>query len=285
MKYNQINCPSCGKAFQLDKNNFSNILSQVRENEIERQLTEKLKIVKDKLESESRLAINEVKSDKKEAIDKLEKKIELEKLKNAEQLKSQTNNIELAIEKNKSAFQKEINRISTDNKDIIENLKKELELEKLKNAEQLKSQSNSIELAVVKNKNILEKQNEQKITEVKNEFNSQINLLEDEIARLKDFQSKLSTKMIGETLEQHCQMVFDLRQADGCFPNAKLLKDNRIINGTKGDFIFRDYDDDGNEIISVMLEMKNQSEIGSIKKKNSDHYAKLNKDRNNKSCD
>ena len=285
MKYNQINCPSCGKAFQLDKNNFSNILSQVRENEIERQLTEKLKIVKDKLESESRLAINEVKSDKKEAIDKLEKKIELEKLKNAEQLKSQTNNIELAIEKNKSAFQKEINRISTDNKDIIENLKKELELEKLKNAEQLKSQSNSIELAVVKNKNILEKQNEQKITEVKNEFNSQINLLEDEIARLKDFQSKLSTKMIGETLEQHCQMVFDLRQADGCFPNAKLLKDNRIINGTKGDFIFRDYDDDGNEIISVMLEMKNQSEIGSIKKKNSDHYAKLDKDRNNKSCD
>ena len=91
--------------------------------------------------------------------------------------------------------------------------------------------------------------------------------------------------MIGETLEQHCQMVFDLRQADGCFPNAKLLKDNRIINGTKGDFIFRDYDDDGNEIISVMLEMKNQSEIGSIKKKNTDHYAKLDKDRNNKSCD
>ena len=285
MKYNQIECPSCGKFFQLDKDNFSNILSQVKENEIEKQLTERLEILKDKLESESKLAINEAKSEKKEAIDKLEKKLEIEKLKNEEQLKRQTNSIELAIEKNKSDFQKEINKISTDNKDIIENLKKELELEKLKNEEQLKSQTNSIELAVVKNKNILEKQNDQKINEVRNKYNSQINLLEDEIARLKDFQSKLSTKMIGETLEQHCQMVFDLRQADGCFPNAKLLKDNHIVNGTKGDFIFRDYDDEGNEIISVMLEMKNQSEIGSIKKKNSDHYTKLDKDRNNKSCD
>ena len=285
MKYNQIECPSCGKSFQLDKNNFSNILSQVKENEIERQLTQKLKIFKDKIESESRLVINEAKSEKKDAIDKLEKELEIEKLKNAEQLKSQTNSIELAIEKNKSGFQKEINKISSDNKDIIENLKKELELEKLKNVEQLKSQSSSIELAVVKNKNILEKQNDQKIKEVRNEYNSQINLLEDEIARLKDFQSKLSTKMIGETLEQHCQMLFDLRQADGCFPNAKLLKDNHIINGTKGDFIFRDYDDEGNEIISVMLEMKNQSEIGNIKKKNSDHYGKLDKDRKNKSCD
>ncbi len=285
MKYNQIECPSCGKTFQLDKNNFSNILSQVKENEIERQLTEKLRIVQDKLESESKLAINEAKSQKKEEIDKLEKKLELEKLKNVEQLKSQSNNIELAIEKNKSTFQKEINKIYIDNKNIIENLKKELELEKLKNAEQLKSQSNNIELAVVKNKNILEKENDKKIAEVKYEYNNQINLLEEEVARLKDFQSKLSTKMIGETLEQHCQMVFDLRQADGCFPNAKLLKDNQIVNGTKGDFIFRDYDDDGNEIISVMLEMKNQSDIGSIKKKNSDHYAKLDKDRNNKSCD
>ena len=285
MKYNQIECPSCGKFFQLDKDNFSNILSQVKENEIEKQLTERLEILKDKLESESKLAINEAKSEKKEAIDILEKKLEIEKLKNEEQLKRQTNSIELAIEKNKSDFQKEINKISTDNKDIIENLKKDLELEKLKNKEQLKSQTNSIELAVVKNKNILEKQNDQKINEVRNKYNSQINLLEDEIARLKDFQSKLSTKMIGETLEQHCQMLFDLRQADGCFPNAKLLKDNNIVNGTKGDFIFKDYDDDGNEIISVMLEMKNQSEIGSIKKKNSDHYGKLDKDRNNKSCD
>ena len=91
--------------------------------------------------------------------------------------------------------------------------------------------------------------------------------------------------MIGETLEQHCQMVFDLRQADGCFPNAQLLKDNDVVNGTKGDFIFKDYDEDGNEIISVMLEMKNQSEIGNIKKKNSDHYSKLDKDRTNKNCD
>ena len=156
---------------------------------------------------------------------------------------------------------------------------------KLKNQEQLKNQSTQIELEIERKKNIFEKDRDQKIERINSQYKQEINLHKEEIARLKDFQKKLSTKMIGETLEQHCHMVFDLRQADGCFLNEKLLKDNDIINGTKGDFIFKDYDEDGNEIISVMLEMKNQSEIGNIKKKNSDHYSKLDKDRTNKNCD
>ena len=232
--HNQIECPNCGSSFELDKNKFASILSQVKENEIDKQVSEKVKIFKDKIDSESQLAINNAKSENKESVEKLEKTLEIEKLKNQEQLKNQSTQIELEIERKK---------------------------------------------------NIFEKDRDQKIEKINSQYKQEINLHKEEIARLKDFQSKLSTKMIGETLEQHCQMVFDLRQADGCFPNAQLLKDNDVVNGTKGDFIFKDYDEDGNQIISVMLEMKNQSEIGNIKKKNSDHYSKLDKDRTNKNCD
>ena len=338
MKHNhhQIECPNCGSSFELDKNKFASILSQVKENEIDKQVSEKVKIFKDKIDSESQLAINNAKSenkesveklekaleieklknqeqlksqsteidlavaqsknvyekeinkinsDKKETIEKLEKALEIEKLKNQEQLKSQSTEIDLAVAQSKNVYEKEINKINSDKKETIEKLEKALEIEKLKNQEQLKNQSTQIELEIERKKNIFEKDRDQKIEKINSQYKQEINLHKEEIARLKDFQSKLSTKMIGETLEQHCQMVFDLRQADGCFPNAQLLKDNDVVNGTKGDFIFKDYDEDGNEIISVMLEMKNQSEIGNIKKKNSDHYSKLDKDRTNKNCD
>ena len=287
MKHNhhQIECPNCGSSFELDKNKFASILSQVKENEIDKQVSEKVKIFKDKIDSESKLAINNAKSENKESLEKLEKALEIEKLKNQEQLKSQSTKIDLAVAQSKNEYEKEINKINSDKKETIEKLEKALEIEKLKNQEQLKNQSTQIELEIERKKNIFEKDRDQKIEKINSQYKHEINLHKEEIARLKDFQSKLSTKMIGETLEQHCQMVFDLRQADGCFPNAQLLKDNDVVNGTKGDFIFKDYDEEGNEIISVMLEMKNQSEIGNIKKKNSDHYSKLDKDRTNKNCD
>ena len=285
MKHNQIECPNCGSSFELDKNKVASILSQVKENEIDKQVSEKVKIFKDKIDSESQLAINNAKSENKESVEKLEKALEIEKIKNQEQLKSQSKEIDLAVAQSKNEYEKEINKINSDKKETIEKLEKALEIEKLKNQEQLKNQSTQIELEIERKKNIFEKDRDQKIEKINSQYKQEINLHKEEIARLKDFQSKLSTKMIGETLEQHCQMVFDLRQADGCFPNAQLLKDNDVVNGTKGDFIFKDYDEEGNEIISVMLEMKNQSEIGNIKKKNSDHYSKLDKDRTNKNCD
>ena len=285
MKHNQIECPNCGSSFELDKNKFGSILSQVKENEIDKQVSEKVKIFKDKIDTESKLAINKAKSENKESVEKLEKTLEIEKLKNQEQLKSQRIEIDLAVAQSKNEYEKEVNKINSEKKETIDKLEKTLEIEKLKNQEQLKIQSTQIELEIERKKNIFEKDRDQKIEKISSQYKQEINLHKEEIARLKDFQSKLSTKMIGETLEQHCQMVFDLRQADGCFPNAQLLKDNDVVNGTKGDFIFKDYDEDGNEIISVMLEMKNQSELGNVKKKNSDHYLKLDKDRTNKNCD
>ena len=283
--HNQIECPNCGGKFELDKNKFASILSQVKEIEIDKQVSEKVKILKDKIDSESKLAINKAKSENKESVEKLQQELEIAKLKNQEQLKNQKDQIDLAVAESKNEYQKEINKINSDKKETIDRLEKALGIEKLKNQEQLKNQSTQIELAIERKKNIFEKDSAQKIEKISSQHKHEIILLEEEIARLKDFQLKLSTKMIGETLEQHCQIVFDSRKADGCFPNAQLIKDNKVVNGTKGDFIFKDYDENGNEIISVMLEMKNQSEIGNIKKKNSDHYSKLEKDRTNKNCD
>ncbi|PID93421.1 MAG: hypothetical protein CSA95_07985 [Bacteroidetes bacterium] len=111
-----------------------------------------------------------------------------------------------------------------------------------------------------------------------------IRLKDDEIARLKDFKQKLSTKMLGETLEQHCQIEFD-KLRPTAFQKAYFEKDNDASGGTKGDFIYREADDEGNEIISIMFEMKNENEETVIKKKNEDFFAKLDKDRRVKKCE
>ena len=107
---------------------------------------------------------------------------------------------------------------------------------------------------------------------------------DEEINRLKDFKQKLSTKMVGESLEQHCESEFN-RIRTTAFPNAFFGKDNDASLGTKGDFIFRESDASGNEIISIMFEMKNENETTSTKKKNEDFFAKLDKDRTNKNCE
>jgi hypothetical protein len=111
-----------------------------------------------------------------------------------------------------------------------------------------------------------------------------IKLKDDEIARLKDFKQKLSTKMVGETLEQHCEIEFN-RLRPTAFQNAYFEKDNDASGGTKGDFIYRETDNEGNEIISIMFEMKNENDQTATKKKNEDFFAKLNKDRNDKNCE
>jgi len=107
---------------------------------------------------------------------------------------------------------------------------------------------------------------------------------EDEIERLRDFKQKLSTKMVGETLEQHCEVEFNKLRATG-FQNAYFEKDNDATGGTKGDYIYRETDEEGNEIISIMFEMKNENDETATKKKNEDFFAKLDKDRRNKGCE
>ncbi|PID67831.1 MAG: hypothetical protein CR968_04640 [Flavobacteriia bacterium] len=141
--------------------------------------------------------------------------------------------------------------------------------------------------------NLKIKESEKKLLEqsIREQYNQKlitkdetIKLKDDEIARLKDFKQKLSTKMLGETLEQHCQIEFD-KLRPTAFQNAYFEKDNDASNGTKGDFIYRESDDEGNEIISIMFEMKNENDETITKKKNEDFFAKLDKDRKTKKCE
>ena len=119
---------------------------------------------------------------------------------------------------------------------------------------------------------------------LKEKYETQIKDRDDAIERLRDMKAKLSTKMVGESLEQHCEVEFNKIRA-GAFPNADFAKDNDASSGTKGDFIFRESDDDGTEFISIMFEMKNELDEGSNKKKNEDFFRKLDEDRTKKGCD
>ena len=126
----------------------------------------------------------------------------------------------------------------------------------------------------------------QKLAEksLKEKYETQIQDRDDAIDRLKDLKAKLSTKMVGETLEQHCETEFNQLRATA-FPNAYFEKDNDAKTGSKGDYIFKDADPDGNEIVSIMFEMKNESDTTATKKKNEDFYKELDKDRNEKNCE
>jgi len=133
-------------------------------------------------------------------------------------------------------------------------------------------------------KELLEKSIKEKFSQQLVVRDETIRMKEDEINRLRDFKQKLSTKMVGETLEQHCEYEFNRLRATG-FQNAYFEKDNDSRGGTKGDYIFKENDEEGNEIISIMFEMKNENDETSTKKKNEDFFAKLDKDRRDKGCE
>lgn len=170
------------------------------------------------------------------------------------------------------------------------------EIERLKS--ELKSAETEKELAIAKALTPVEKERDQLASDLKAktseaqlretsivaQYKGALKLKDDEIQQLKDMKAKLSTKMIGETLEQHCQNSFNqIRMA--AFPNAYFEKDNDARTGSKGDYIFRECDEDGNEIISIMFEMKNENETTATKHKNEDFFKELDKDRQEKKCE
>ena len=201
--------------------------------------------------------------------------------------------------------QREIDVLRAESKsDLLEEVtKKDKEISdlqsKLENAETVKKLALSEALKEVEKKNdqlendLKSKDTEKELLEksLKEKFNDKLNhkeeslrLKDEEIARLKDFKQKLSTKMIGETLEQHCETEFNKLRATA-FQNAYFEKDNDASQGTKGDYIFKETDTNGNEIVSIMFEMKNEGDETATKKKNEDFFAKLDKDRKAKGCE
>ena len=280
---NEIICPHCHKAFKVDEAGYADILKQVRDHQFEEELQNRLALAeKDKqsaiqiAEAKVREALQEQLAQKETALIQLksEKEAELaqklaqketevanlkaEKTNELTQLKAQLDNAEVA---KKLAITEAVQKIEKERDNLLNEVKtKELEKENIENA--LKQQFS---------------------TELKNK-DEIIKYKDDEIARVKDMKAKLSTKMIGETLEQHCETEFNKLRATA-FQNAYFEKDNDARSGSKGDFIYKETDEAGNEIISIMFEMKNEGDETATKKKNEDFFKELDKDRNEKKCE
>jgi len=262
---NEIICPHCHKAFKVDEAGYADIVKQVRDRQFEEELANRLELAEKEKENAVKLAEANIKSSlEKELAEKDRLLLELKAKSDTELAeKLAAKEIELSEVKSK------ITQAETEKRLAISEATKAIEKErdKLKHDLELKETE----------KELLEKS-------IKEKYATQLEMKDDEINRLKDFKQKLSTKMVGETLEQHCEVEFNKLRATG-FQNAYFEKDNDSRGGTKGDYIFRETDEEGNEIISIMFEMKNENDETSTKKKNEDFFAKLDKDRKEKRCE
>lgn len=275
----EIKCPKCGEVFQVDESGYAAIVKQVRDKEFSKEIESREMQFESEKENAVQLAKLEAEKDFSEKLNK--KEAEIAKLKSeieTEQIAKKSAVNETAAEKDRVITELK-NKLDSFNKD------KELEINKLltKMNTELAEKENKI-TKLSGEKDLTEKEFQLKEQSLKEKYETEIRFREEEISRLKDYKLKLSTKMIGESLEQHCETEFNRLRATG-FQKAYFEKDNDAKSGSKGDFIYRDYDPDGTEFISIMFEMKNESDSTSTKKKNTDFLKELDKDRREKNCE
>lgn len=242
MFMHEIKCPNCGTVFQIDEMDYQNVVKQIRDQEFEKEISEREKQYKIEKESAVELAKNKIEKEYQERV--TEQKLEIVELKN-----------KLVLQDKESALT------------IQEALsKKESEISTLSN-----------QLELLKNDFLMKEKN------LKETYEEKLKDREEQISYYRDFKAKQSTKMIGESLEVHCSNEFNKLRP--LFSNAYFEKDNDARSGSKGDFIYRDYDDEGMEFVSVMFEMKNEADMTATKHKNEDFFKELDKDRREKKCE
>lgn len=269
---NEIKCPHCGKTFKVDESSFADIIKQVRDSEFDKALHEQV-------ENAVRIANLEAQNQLKEEASR--KDSEIAKL--LSQLKEKEDEAKLIAEQTKNALQQDL---SSKNSEIAA-LQSKLDAKETEKRLAVTEATNKLEKERDDLANKLEsKDTEQKLlaSSLKEKYESELKSKEEMIAYYKDMKAKLSTKMIGETLEQHCEYEFNRIRASA-FPNAYFEKDNDTSDGTKGDYIYRETDKNGTEIISIMFEMKNEGDETATKHKNEDFLAKLDTDRKKKNCE
>lgn len=285
MSNHTLTCPHCHKIFSVDESEYASLLNQVAKAEIAKEVHEKLAAADREKQNEIRLAeakvtntLQQKLADKESEISSLTAKLEKISLEKDKELAEKRSQLETQLSKVQS-----------------EQLKQIAELEA-----RLKSSKTEQELAVTKAVALVEKERddlanklenkttEQKLleTSLKEKYDAELRSKDEMIAYYKDMKTKLSTKMVGETLEQHCEIEFNKLRATG-FQNAYFEKDNVVskTTGSKGDYIYRETDESGNEIISIMFEMKNENETTATKHKNEDFLKELDKDRREKNCE
>ena len=269
----EIKCPKCGTVFTIDEAGYANIVQQVRNGEFEHEIAERTRLLEntyeEKLNASQEMKEKDLELAKKETAESYQKEISQ---KNAEIVELKAEMMEM---------KSEMATVKTKERLAVAEATSKIEREMLEKTAKLERERDGLK----KDLENAKAQEESKTLMVRQGYEQQLKMREEEIERLKDFKAKLSTKMVGETLEQHCQNEFNSIRATA-FPRAEFGKDNKVSeSGSKGDFIFRDFDEEGNEIVSIMFEMKNENDTTATKHKNEHFFKELDKDRKEKNCE
>jgi len=273
---NEIICPHCKKAFKVDEAGFADILKQVRDHEFEEELRQRSEMLERDKQNAIKLAEANTKNVLQADISKKDAEIAELKARATAKIKElaaegELSAARLAAEKDAQLadLKAKLQAIETEKRLAVTEAVNKVEKERDELASKLRSKDTE--------KQLLE-------SSLKDKYETELKSKDEMIAYYKDMKAKLSTKMVGETLEQHCETEFNKLRATG-FQNAYFEKDNDARTGSKGDYIYRETDDDGNEIISIMFEMKNEGDETATKHRNEDFLRELDKDRNEKKCE
>jgi len=276
---NEIKCPKCGEEFSVDENYYNLIVKQIRDKEFAKEV-KNIEAKYDK-DMEHLLKLSRMELQKEFDDELADKAAEIVKLK--AKMESDEKAFYLKLTGFVAQKDKEVGELK--NKLNTFNKSKEVEIANIMAdmSNKLSAQENFI-LKLTNENELAEKEFKLREQSLKEQYENKLRFKDEEIERYKDFKSKLSTKMLGESLEQHCEISFEQLRATG-FKTAEFGKDNNAKSGSKGDYIYRDYDSNGNELISIMFEMKNEADTTSVKKKNTDFLKELDKDRCEKNCE
>lgn len=262
---NQIKCPKCGTVFTIDETDYASIVRQVRDSEFNHDVSERIHLLEQ--DKQNALALAREKSKAQLAQELAAKDAQLAHFK--AEVKQRQIEANARHDREVAELQSKLDQARTEQKLAVTEATAAVERERDQLANQLQTKAAEQQL---------------QLQATKDKYESAMRLKDEQIAQYKDLKAKLSTKMVGETLEQHCETEFNKLRATA-FRNAYFEKDNDARTGSKGDFIYREADDEGNEIISIMFEMKNQNETTASKHKNEDFFKELDKDRREKHCE
>jgi len=294
---NEIRCPECNKVFKVDESGFAEIVKQVKESEIEKAIKERDAFYK--ADKNSAVQLAQANIEKTMQIEMSKKEQEIAALK--DKVEASEKQKELELTKALAAAETQRNTLATDlirKNEQIKLVEAEKDNKIIELQAKIREQETQKQLAVTEALNEITLQKNELVNELKTKdaerqlqetslrehYKNELKIKDEEIARYRDNKARLSTKMLGETLERYCETEFNKIRA-AAFPTAYFSKDNDSSGGTKGDYVYREEDADGNEIVSIMFEMKNEDDETIAKQKNESFFAKLDKDRTKKGCE
>ena len=286
----KIKCPKCGEVFSVDEKEYADILMQIKNEEFNKELEAREKLLREQSKNNETLIKEQLHNQHIQELNNAEKKYN--ELKNEkEQLESNYNHnlesikqqLELDNQKENAKLESEISKLKIE----LQEAQSKLTIEKNDKQHSIDNAVQAKENEIVRLKaDLLIKDKEYALekSSLEKQHEKELKLKQDEVDYYKDLKAKTSVKLLGESLEQHCLMSFNQVRMNS-YPRATFIKDNDVVEGTKGDFVFRDFTEDGAELISIMFEMKNESDISTTKHKNEDFYKKLDEDRKKKNCE